>query len=100
MSKRYSEKEKMRLVAGCAESGESRASYAKRHRVSVGSLARWESELGSAGAAKAEMRFVEVEVPAEPAGGRHKPEDAGVVVAELALPGGARVRFFSREGVC
>jgi transposase-like protein len=100
MSKRYSEKEKMRLVSGCAESGESRASYAKRQGVSIGSLSRWEAELGSAGPDKAGMRFVEVEVPAEPAGGRHKPEDAGLLVAELVLPGGARVRFFSREGVC
>jgi hypothetical protein len=90
----------MRLMSGCAESGESRASYAKRQGVSVGSLARWEAELGSVGADKAGMRFVEVEVPAEPAGGRQGSEDACLLVAELALPGGARVRFFSREGVC
>ena len=100
MSKRYSEKEKMRLVSGCVESGESRASYARRQGVSVGSLARWEAELGSAGADEAGMRFVEVEVPAIPATGRPGPEEAGMVVAELVLPGGARVRFFSREGVC
>jgi hypothetical protein len=36
MSKRCSEKEKIRLVSGYVESGESRASYAKLHGVSVG----------------------------------------------------------------
>lgn len=36
MSKRYSEKDKLRLLSGLAESSESRASYAKRHGVSVG----------------------------------------------------------------
>lgn len=82
------------------ESGESRASYAKRHGVSVGSLARWEAELGSAGAGEAGMRFVEVEMPAESAGGRHEPDDVCLLVAELALPGGARVRLFSREVAC
>jgi transposase-like protein len=100
MSKRYSAKEKMRLVSGYVGSGESRASYAKRQGVSVGSLSRWEAELESAGPDGAGMRFVEVEVPAMPAQGRPVPEQAGMVVAELVLPGGARVRFFSREGVC
>lgn len=61
MSKRYSEKEKVRLVSGYLESGESRASYAKRQGVSVGSLARWEAELELAGGGQAGMRFVEVE---------------------------------------
>jgi hypothetical protein len=100
MSKRYSEKEKMRLVSGCVESEESRASYARRHGVSVGSLARWEADLGSAKASETGMRFVEVELPANPAAGGQGSEGAGLVVAELVLPGGARVRFFSREGAC
>jgi hypothetical protein len=100
MGKRYSEKEKMRLVSGCVESGESRASYAKRHRVSVGSLARWAADLESAKAGEAGMHFVEVELPAKPAAGGQGFEGAGMVVAELVLPGGARVRFFSREGAC
>jgi transposase-like protein len=100
MSKRYSEKDKLRLLSGMAESGESRASYAKRHGVSVGSLARWEAELGSVGAVGAGMRFVEVEVPSMAAAAQPKPVAKGVVVAELLLPGGACVRFFSREGAC
>ncbi|MFN0130181.1 MAG: transposase [Verrucomicrobiales bacterium] len=62
MSKRYNEKDKLRLVSGWAESGQSRSSYAKRHGVSVGSLARWEAELGSAGVVGGGMRFVEVDV--------------------------------------
>jgi len=45
MSKRYSEKDKLRLVTGWAESRESRAAYARRHGVSVGSLARWEADV-------------------------------------------------------
>ena len=82
-------------MSGCAESGESRASYAKRHGVSVGSLARWEAELGPA-VEGGGVRFVEVEVPSMPAAEGSKP----VVVAELVLPGRACVRFFSREGAC
>lgn len=101
MSKRYSENEKLLLVSGWAGSGESRAAYARRHGVSVGSLVRWEAELGAAEAeAEGGVRFVEVEVPAPSAARRPGPEPEGWVVAELALPGGARVRFFSREGAC
>lgn len=98
MSKRYSEKEKFRLVSGWAQSGESRASYAKRQGVSVGSLARWEAELGPA-VEGGGLRFVEVEVPSMPAAAQPKPVAAGLV-AEPVLPGGACVRFFSREGAC
>lgn len=68
MNKRYSEKERIRLVSGYVGSGESRASYAKGHGVSVGSLARWEAELELARGSEAGMRFVEVEVPAKPTG--------------------------------
>ena len=46
------------------------------------------------------MQFVEVEVPARPEAETQGAERAGLVVAELLLPGGARVRFFGREGVC
>ncbi|MFN0127299.1 MAG: IS66 family insertion sequence element accessory protein TnpA [Verrucomicrobiales bacterium] len=99
MSNRYSEKEKLRLVSGWVESGESRASYAKRHGISAGSLARWEAELGPA-VEGGGVRFVEVEVPSMPAEEGSKPVAAGVVVAELVLPGGACVRSFSREGAC
>ena len=105
MSKRYSENEKLRLVSGWAGSGESRASYARRHGVSVGSLVRWEAELGAAGA-EGGVRFVEVEVPAPSMARGLTPElvpervPVGLVVAELRLPGGACVRFFSREGAC
>jgi transposase-like protein len=99
MSKRYSEKDKLRLVSGWAESRESRAAYARRHGVSVGSLARWEADLGSGRADDSAMRFVEVDLPAQTVG-RQDPDGAGVMVAELLLPGGARVRFFSREGAC
>jgi len=41
MSKSHSEKDKLRLVSGWAESRESRAAYARRHGESVGSLAKW-----------------------------------------------------------
>lgn len=99
MSKRYSEKDKLRLVSGWAQSGESRVSYAKRHGISVGSLACWEAELGPA-VEGGGVRFVEVEVPSMPAAEGSKPVAAGVVVAELVLTGGACVRFFSREGAC
>ena len=100
MSKRYSEKDKLRLLSRMAESGESRASYAKRHGVSVGSLARWEAELGAGGAVGGGMRFVEVEVPSMATAAQPKSVATGLVVAELMLPGGACVRFFSREGTC
>ena len=70
MSKRYSEKEKVRLVSGWAGSGESRAAYARRHGVSVGSLARWEADLGSGRADDSAMRFVEVDLPAMQTVGR------------------------------
>ncbi len=100
MSKRYSEKDKLRLVSGWAESGESRAVYARRHGVSVGSLARWEADPGSGRADDSVMRFVEVDLPAMQTVGRQDLKGAGVMVAELLQPGGARVRFFSREGAC
>lgn len=100
MSKRYREMDKRRLVLGWAESGESRVSYARRHGVSVGSLARWEAELESTKAHGKGMRFVEVEVPAISTEEGPQLAAVGVVVAELVLPGGARVRFFSREGSC
>lgn len=74
MSKRYSENEKLRLVSGWAGSGESWASYARRHGVSVGSLVRWEAELGAAEAeAEGGVRVVEVEVPAPSAARRPAP---------------------------
>ena len=100
MSKRYSERDKLRLVLGWAESGESRASYARRHGVSVGSLMRWAAQGEAAKAGSRGMQFVEVEVPARPEAETQGAERAGLVVAELLLPGGARVRFFGREGVC
>lgn len=100
MSKCYSEKDKLRLVSGLVESRESRAAYARRHGVSVGSLARWEAELGSGSSDDSGVRFVEVELPAMQSVDRRDREGAGCVVAELLLPGGARVRFFSREGSC
>ena len=99
MSKRYSEKEKLRLVSGWAQSGESRVSCAKRHGISAGSLARWQAGVGPAMEGGG-VRFVEVEVPPMAAAEGSKPVAAGVVVAELVLPGGACVRFFSREGAC
>lgn len=100
MSKRYSEKDKLRLVLGWAESGESRASYARRHGVSVGSLMRWAAQAEAAKGVGSAMQFVEVEVPAELEAESRGAEAAGLVVAELLLPGGARVRFFGREGAC
>ena len=100
MSKRYSERDKLRLVSGWAESGESRASYARRHGVSVGSLMRWAAESEAAKEGRRGMQFVEVEVPAQLDTGRQEAEGAGMVVAELLLPGGVRVRFFGREGAC
>lgn len=100
MSKRYSERDRLRLVLGLAESGESRASYARRHGVSVGSLMRWAAQAEAAKAGSRGMQFVEVEMPARPAPERPGAETAGLVVAELLLPGGARVRFFGREGAC
>jgi len=99
MSKRYSEKQKLRLVSGWAESGESRVAYAKRHGISAGSLARWAAGLGP-GVEDGGVRFVEVEVPSMAVTSQPKAVAKGVVVAELVLPGGACVRFFSREGVC
>ncbi len=68
--------------------------------MSVGSLARWEAELESTKAHGTGMRFVEVEVPAISTEEGPQLAAVGVVVAELVLPGGARVRFFSREGSC
>jgi transposase-like protein len=96
--RRLSTDEKARLVAGWAESGLSRAEYGRRHRVSAGSLARWEAEMSTGN--DEPIRFVDVEAAT--------PEDReGVVdtrpatlVAELLLGSGARVRFFNREGSC
>lgn len=62
MSKRYNEKQKLRLVSGWAESGDSRVSYAMRHGISAGSPALWEAELGPA-VEDGGVLFVEVEVP-------------------------------------
>jgi len=98
MSNRYSEKQRARLVSGWLESGESRAVYAKRHGVSVGSLTRWEAELVSKQGEA--MRFVEVEVPRRPEVERAAGAVAGLLLAEVVLPGGAMVRFFSREDAC
>jgi len=61
---------------------------------------RWAAQAEAAKAGSRGMQFVEVEMPARPDTGREGAEGAGMVVAELLLPGGARVRFFSREGVC
>ena len=72
--------------------------YARRQDVSVGILARWEAELESTKVDGTGMRLVEVEMLPMPTPERLKPAVAGVVVSNLALPGRARERFFSREG--
>jgi hypothetical protein len=96
MAKRYGGKEKRRLMSGWAESNESRASYARRHGISAGSLARWEAELGPA-VEGGGVRFVEVELPASvpgwlgsswvPGGRRLHGSKDPIIVA----PGGAQV---------
>lgn len=97
--RRYSEEEKARLLSGWAESGESRVAYARRHGVSALSLARWEKELREAGPEG--LSFVEVEVGEAARSGKRRPESGReVMVAEMELPGGARVRFYSGEGAC
>lgn len=62
-------------MLGLAESRESRASYARRHGVSVGSLMRWAAQAEVAKAESRGMQFVEVEVPARPDAGRQGPKE-------------------------
>ncbi len=93
--RRYTEEEKAQLLAGWVESAESRAAYARRHGVSTLSLARWEKERRGEAVGPKAMSFVEVEVP-PPASG----ECRAVLVAEVEVPGGGRVRFYRREEAC
>lgn len=99
--RRYTEEEKARLVTGWVKSEESRAAYARRHGVSALSLARWEKELRGQAAGPGAMSFVEVEVPARAVIASERERDRAVLVAEVEVPGGGRVRFYSRgEGAC
>jgi hypothetical protein len=88
MSKRYSERDKQRPRSGCPESVESRTSYARRHGVPIGSLARWEAERQPGKDHARKVCFVEVTARAMATTERPKPAAAGVVVAKLVLPGG------------
>lgn len=98
--RRYTEEERARLVAGWVESVESRAAYARRHGVSALSLARWEKERRGQAARPGAMSFVEVEVPARTVIGPKEERGREVLVAEVEIPGGGRVRFYRREGAC
>lgn len=78
MTRRLTEQERRREVAGWRASGQSRHAYARTRGYSAASLARWAGEVGG----DTTPAFVRLEVAARPRG-------ADLLVVEV---GGARVR--------